>query len=214
MKTNASKLDFSELFGKKNKQDERFFSKPIVNVHEFYLSGTIESPDEYIEWFDVIRHAGPNDAIKFYINSHGGDIFTAIQFMKALSETSATIIMAVEGVCMSAATMIFLTGESFEVGEHSMFMFHNYSGGVMGKGAEMLDQLQHEKTWSEKLLRDTYEDFLTETEIKSILDNKDIWMDGDEVIKRLELKKAAIEAEEKKSKKNTTPKKQLTIAPL
>jgi ATP-dependent protease ClpP protease subunit len=196
MITSAPKINLEELFGKQNKQDERFFSKPIVNVHEFYLSGTIESSDEYIQWFDTIRHAGPNDAVKFYINSYGGDVFTAIQFMKALNETSAAVIMSVEGACMSAATMIFLTGQTFEVAEHSMFMFHNYSGGTMGKGGEMLDQLKHERAWSEKLLRDVYMDFLTEQEIVSILDNKDIWMDGEEVIKRLKIKKAAVEAEE------------------
>lgn len=194
IKTNASKIDFMDLFGKQNKQDERFFSKPIVNVHEFYLSGTIESSDEYIQWFDAIRHASQNDAVKIYINCYGGDMFTAIQLMRALKETAAAVIMSVEGACMSAATMVFLCGESFEVADHSMFMFHNYSGGTMGKGAEMLDQLQHEKAWSEKLLRDVYKDFLTEQEIVAILDNKDIWMDGEEVIKRLKIKKAAIEA--------------------
>ena len=76
-----------------------------------------------------------------------------------------------------------------------MFMFHNYSGGVVGKGGEMLDRLQHERVWSEKLLRDIYQDFLTEEEIQLMLNNKDLWMDGDEVIKRLEAKKAKMEAE-------------------
>jgi hypothetical protein len=40
-----------------------------------------------------------------------------------------------------------------------------------------------------------YEDFLTEDEIKSMLNNKDLWMDGEEIIKRLEVKKAKMEAE-------------------
>ena len=106
--------------------------------------------------------------------------------------------MSVEGVCASAATMIFLCGDSFEVSEHSMFMFHNYSSGVFGKGGEMFDQLKHEREWSAKLLKEVYKDFLTETEINSILDNKDIWMDGEEVIKRLNVKKAALEAEDAK----------------
>lgn len=72
--------------------------------------------------------------------------------------------------------------------DHSMFMFHNYSGGTIGKGGEMLDQLQHERAWSEKLLRSVYEDFLTEAEIQSMLNNKDLWMDGIEVMKRLKKK--------------------------
>jgi ATP-dependent protease ClpP protease subunit len=187
------------LLGKGVKQDDRTFHKQLVNVHEFYLSGEVESPEEYIQWFDTIRHAGETDVVKIYINSPGGDVFTTIQFMRALQETSANVVMSVEGVCASAATMIFLCGDSFEVSEHSMFMFHNYSSGVFGKGGEMFDQLKHEREWSSNLLKDVYKDFLTETEISSILDNKDIWMTGDQVIERLKVKKAAMEKEEAES---------------
>ena len=189
-----------ELFGKGVKQDERQFHKQIVNVYEFYLSGLIESPVEYIQWFDTIRHAGETDVIKIYINSDGGDVFTAIQFMRVLQETDANVVMSVEGQCASAATMIMLCGDSFEISDHSMFMFHNYSGGTFGKGGEMLDQLQHERKWSEKLLRQVYKDFLTEEEITSVLENKDIWMDGEEVVKRLKSRQEKIDAEEAKNK--------------
>lgn len=169
-------------------QNNRIISKQCVNIHEFYLSGDINSSEEYIDWFDIIRSAAENDILKIYINSSGGDLFTAIQFMRVLQETAASVVVSVEGACMSAATLIFLHGHQFEVSPHSMFMFHNYSSGVMGKGGEMYDRLSHEKEWSEKLLRDVYSDFLTEKEITSILDNKDIWMDGDECIKRLKKK--------------------------
>ena len=180
--------DLLEMLFKPKKEKDYFSDRAIARVHEFYLSGTIESADQYVEWFDTIRHAGENDVVKVYINSYGGDLFTAIQFMRALGETSATVAVSVEGACMSAATIIFLMGDAFEVSNHSMFMFHNYSGGTFGKGGEMLDQLQHERAWSEKLLRDIYSDFLTEKEITSMLDNKDLWMDGDEVVKRLKAK--------------------------
>ena len=181
--------DLLELLGmKQQKQKDYFSDRSLARVHEFYLSGTIGSADEYVDWFDIIRHAGENDVVKVYINSYGGDLFTAIQFMRARGETQATVAVSVEGACMSAATMVFLTADMFEVSAHSMFMFHNYSGGTFGKGGEMLDQLQHERAWSEKLLREVYSDFLTDKEINSMLDNKDLWMDGDEVVKRLKAK--------------------------
>jgi ATP-dependent protease ClpP protease subunit len=191
------KIDLMELFGKSPNQDERIFNKQMVNIHEFYLSGRIESADEYIQWFDTIRHAGETDVVKLYINSEGGDVFTAIQFMRVLQETGANIVISVEGMCASAATMIMLCGTTFEISDHSMFMFHNYSGGTFGKGGEMLDQLQHERKWSEKLLREIYRDFLTEEEITSVLENKDIWMDGEEVIKRLKARQEKIDVKEK-----------------
>lgn len=189
------KIDLMELLGGGVKQDERTFHKQLVNVHEFYLNGEIESSENYIQWFDTMRHASENDVIKIYINSPGGDVFTAIQFMRTLQETDASVVMSIEGICASAATMIMLCGNSFEISDHSMFMIHNYSGGTFGKGGEMLDQLQHERKWSEKLLREVYKDFLTDTEITSVLDNRDIWMDGDEVIKRLKARQEKIDAE-------------------
>jgi len=38
----------------------------------------------------------------------GGNLDTAIQFIRVLGETQAEVITSVEGSCMSAATMIFL----------------------------------------------------------------------------------------------------------
>jgi ATP-dependent protease ClpP protease subunit len=174
-------MEATELLkGKPN----NIFSKSVTHLHSFYLY-EVEHPEEYTEWFETIRHASQNDIIKIHINSPGGVLTTAIQLMRCLEETEATVICSVEGECMSAATMIFLCADMVEVSNHSMFMFHNYSGGTFGKGGEMMDQLQYERSWSEKMLRDVYEDFLTEEEIGMMLNNKDLWMTGDEVVERM-----------------------------
>ena len=89
-------------------KNQRWSSRPIANVHEFYLVGEIQSSESYIDWYDTIRHAESTDVIKIYINSIGGDLFTAIQMLRALTESKATVICSVEGACMSAATLIFL----------------------------------------------------------------------------------------------------------
>jgi hypothetical protein len=189
--------------GKPKIHSNGFFpSKPIANLYEFYLTEEIDTADNYVEWFDTIRHADETDIIKIYINSIGGDLFTAIQFMRVLADTQATVIASVEGACMSAATMIFLCCNNFEVTPHSIFMFHNYSGGVFGKGGEMIDQLQHERKWSERLMKEIYKDFMNDNEIKAMLENKDIWMDGEEVVKRLNHKmQMAQKAEKPEAKK-------------
>lgn len=181
--------------------------KPIGHLHSLYLSGEITQSEDYIEWFELMRNASDTDVIKIHINSSGGDLFTAVQFMRVMAECSATIIASVEGACMSAATMIFLRANAYEISEHSMFMFHNYSGGTIGKGGEMYDELVYERKWSDKMMRDVYADFLTEDEIKAILDNKDIWMSADEVVKRLNKKNVAIEkAKNGKPTVKRTPK--------
>lgn len=204
MKTSKKRNDFVDLLLPGGNKKDYFNGRPVASVHDYYLSGHIESSEKFIDWFDSIRNCGENDIIRIHINSYGGDLFTAIQMMRVLSETSATVVISVEGACMSAATMIFMCADMYEISPHSMFMFHNYSGGTFGKGGEMFEQLKHERSWSEKLLREVYADFLTEKEIQQMLDNKDLWMDGDEVVVRLEKKAKKVSRSRKAAKAEKT----------
>jgi ATP-dependent protease ClpP protease subunit len=174
----------------------RFFAQPAATVVNLYLCGEIKPAEEYVEWFQLFRAASENDVIFIRINSEGGDLFSAMQMVRAIKECNGTVICSVEGICMSAATLIFLSGDRYELSDHTMFMFHNYSSGAIGKGGEMYDQITHFRTWSEKLFTSFYKDFLTPEEIKSMLDNKDIWLDAEEVAIRLKNKVEAAEAEE------------------
>lgn len=199
-----SKLQIDEKISTDNKPID---AKPIGSLFTIYLVGEIGPPESYISAFDIIRHAQETDVIKFNINSPGGDLFTTIQFLRAIAECRGMVVASAEGACMSAATMIFLSADRYEISEHSLFMFHNYSGFSFGKGGEMYDQLIKERKWSEKIIRKLYENFLTPDEIRSILDNKDIWMDGEEVMKRLQKKvKETITKQKKITKKSSTKK--------
>ena len=174
--------------------------KVVSQIYEFYISGAIKEPSEYIDWYDTIRHARPDDIIKIYINSYGGDMFSGIQFMRVLAETEALVICSVEGACMSAATLILLAADSVEITPHSSIMLHDYSSGAYGKGGDLHRQIQHERKWSESLFKEVYEDFLSGSEIQSMLDGKEIWLTSDETIERLtkraELRKELSELEE------------------
>ena len=171
------------------------YRKVSANYYEFYLSGAITAPEDYVEWFNIIRNAGPNDTVKIYINSRGGDADTAIQFMRVLGETDAHVICSIEGSCMSAATMVYLCAQEFEITPHSLFMVHNYSGGIFGKGAEIYDQAVFERKWSTEFMKHIYKDFLSESEIVGLLDNKDMWMTSSEVMERCQAMAKARAAE-------------------
>ena len=196
----------SSLFGLDDAKKPRQ-TKILGQLYTFYLVGEITTPDDYVEWYEIIRNATENDVIKIHINSPGGNLFTAVQFMRVMGESQARIIASVEGACMSAATMVFLSADGFEISEHSMFMFHNYSGGTIGKGGEMYDNIMYERKWSDKFMRSIYVDFLTPEEIKSILDNKDIWMEPEEVFKRLNKKEELMIAAAEKATRKPRVKK-------
>lgn len=192
----------SRLNREYNQREFGIFTGDYGSIIDLYLSNAIGEASEYIDCFNRIRNARETDVVRIHINCPGGNLFTTIQFMQALSECNAPVIMIVEGACMSAATLLFLMGDEFVVNEHSVFLFHNYSGGMMGKGGEMYHGMVHERKWTERLLRSSYEDFLTEEEITNLLEDKDVWMDAETVISRLQSRgEKIVEKEEKKDSK-------------
>ena len=184
-KTKNSNIDLEEIIKVKQNGNKLFASKPMATFHEFYLTGRIEEADEYISVFDMIRHASEEDVIKIYVNSPGGDLFTALQFGRAMGDSDATIIVSVEGQCCSAATIIALAADMVELSNHCVWMCHNYSSGMIGKGHELHSQAEFERDWSIKLMKDIYDGFLSESEIQRMLNGADIWMGTDDVMERL-----------------------------
>tara|TARA_R110000851_G_scaffold254636_1_gene407202 strand:- start:225 stop:578 length:354 start_codon:yes stop_codon:yes gene_type:complete len=98
---------------------------------------------------------------------------------------------------MSAATFIFLMADVCEISDHSIFMFHNFSGGTIGKGNEMLAQVHHNDKWARGLMDSVYKDFFTDDEIESILEGKDYWLSPEEVTERLKKRNNKLEKQAK-----------------
>jgi ATP-dependent protease ClpP protease subunit len=179
------------------------FNRPTGQILDFYLNSAIGSPEDYAEWNQILRSSGEQDVVYLHINCYGGQALTAVQLMRAISESRATVVASVEGACMSAATFLFLMADVCEISDHSIFMFHNFSGGTIGKGNEMMAQVHHNDKWARGLMESIYKDFFTQEEIDSILEGKDYWLSPDEVTERLQKRNDKLE--EVKTAK-TTPK--------
>jgi len=175
------------------------FSTDYGCVREYYLSDEIGPPAEYVNWFHEIRNCRNTDTINIHINCPGGNLFTTIQFLQAMADTQARIVVSVEGACMSAATLIFLAADECMITNHSMFLFHNYSAGTAGKGGEMYHGMVHERKWSTELFESMYTGFLTDSEIIDMTNDKDIWLDANQVLERLEKRGKLMEKKAKKA---------------
>ena len=179
------------------------FNRPTGQILDFYLNSSIGNPEDYAEWNQILRSSTEQDVVYLHINCYGGQALTAVQLMRAISESRATVVASVEGACMSAATFLFLMADVCEISDHSIFMFHNFSGGTIGKGNEMMAQVHHNDKWARGLMESIYKDFFTQEEIDSILEGKDYWLSPDEVTERLQKRNDILE--EVKTAK-TTPK--------
>ena len=196
-----------------NKKPYRYFETSQLSiVHHFYLSEAVGEPSEYVDMIHKIKMAGPNDVIYIYLNTPGGQLDTGIQIINAMQNTRAKVITVLESESHSLGTIIFLSGDEFIVNDDCLMMFHNYAGGTWGKGNEQVAQLDATIKWFNKLARDIYIPFLTEEELNQVINGKDMWMDSDEITKRLKnmvkiLTEEATRPKKRKAKKKGTKKK-------
>jgi ATP-dependent protease ClpP protease subunit len=82
--------------------------------------------------------------------------------------------------------LLFCMGDKRVVNERADLMFHDYSGGLAGKGGEIQARNEH----TQKFIRDFFKEvilkqgFLSEKEFNNMLIGQDYWMDAEELCKR------------------------------
>lgn len=91
---------------------------------------------------------GEVKTLHVYINSPGGDVFTAQAIYSMLRNFGAYIVVHVDGIAASAASLIAMAGDEIIMPANAMMMIHNPSAGAYGqaadlrKGADVLDKIR------------------------------------------------------------------------
>ena len=193
------------------------------NKFEFNLDEDIKEPSYYRNLIEVLNNATEQDLVVLNINSGGGMLDSAISIIDALRNTQANTLAWISGSAYSAAGLIALSCQNVEVGEFATLMCHNSQYGLGGYTTDIKDRALFEHKMTSKIMQSVYRFFLSPEEIESVLMNKTIWMDSDEIIERLscmqekfqeefeqemeKMQSEALEGEETK-----TPKKKKILA--
>lgn len=88
------------------------------------------------------------DTINVRVNSGGGLVFEGLAIYQALARHDAKIVMHVDSIAASIASVIVMAGDEIRISEGANLMIHKPWSGVMGdadamrKEADILDQLQ------------------------------------------------------------------------
>lgn len=120
-----------------------------------------------------------NPAVTLYIRSDGGDLYAGFSAMDHIKSLRAHVTTVADGMCASAATLIFLGGHTRRMHENSYVLIHQISAdGVWGKYEELKDHMQNFTNDMERMKK-VYE---TETSIppqklKKLL-KKDLYLDS------------------------------------
>lgn len=164
----------------------KYYKQEIrVNLHHFYIVDEIGDVREFLDLINILKTAEEHDTIFIYLNTPGGNLYTAIQIISAMRQSHATVITCLEGEVASAGTLIFLAGHKYVVNPNCTFMIHNYSHWVGGKGNEVAIRVRYSEQYFHKLATDLYGRFLTAEELSDVLNGKDLWMDSEDVLRRL-----------------------------
>jgi ATP-dependent Clp protease, protease subunit len=163
----------------------KIYSDPLVFKYTVYLNDIVE-PEYFSDLFHKLRNCNPDDVFEIVINSYGGNEDTAIQLYNELRSCLGNVVGVVSGYCCSAGTIALLACSGWAINKNSKIMIHSPSGFMGGKSHERKAQGDFEEKWTHEFFRDVYKDFLTTKEIQEVLDGKDMWMTGDDAIKRLE----------------------------
>lgn len=164
---------------------KRYESQGVVRQISFYLSGEIGAPILYTDLLYTLRTAGKTDMILLHLNTPGGNFDTGLQIINNIGASEARVITILEARAYSMGAMIFLAGDELIVHDTCQLMFHNYSSALIGKGNEQQAQVLAISKWFEKVMRQVCKPFLADEEVARILRGEDIWMDSDDIRRRL-----------------------------
>lgn len=177
--------DFNLEMFQPNEQLTYSVSSITNNKYEFNIDEEIKEPSYYRNLIEVLNNATEQDLVVLNINSGGGMLDSAISIIDALRNTRASTLAWISGSAYSAAGLIALSCQNVEVGEFATLMAHNSQYGLGGYTTDIKDRAVFEHKMTSKIMQSVYRHFLTSDEIESVLMNKTIWMDADEIVERL-----------------------------
>jgi ATP-dependent protease ClpP protease subunit len=184
--TNNDNIDILEEEDEEELKPFHYYEQTMAKkIHHFYLCGPIREPYAYVEMFHKIGTSNPEDLIYIHLNTPGGDLTTGVQLANVMRTCQGHVICSLEGEACSLGSLIFLAADEFLIHENTTMMIHNFSSGTYGKGNEQYQQLEAAIKWFKKLATDYYIPFINEEELGAVLRGEDLWLQADEIRKRL-----------------------------
>jgi len=157
------------------------------NSYEILLDEEIKEPSYYRSALQILRSAQEGELVTVFINSPGGRLDSAIALIGAIRECEADVLAVLEGETHSAASLIALSCHGIHVKEYASMLCHPAFFGSVGTTQNVIDHVNFTTRQAEKVMRDVYKHFLSQTEIDELVRNREIWLDADQICDRLEI---------------------------
>jgi ATP-dependent Clp protease, protease subunit len=100
------------------------------------------------QFADDLKDLGKIDTLNVRVNSPGGDVFDGLAIYNTLKRHPANVIMDIDGMALSIASIIVMAGDEINMAKNAMMMIHDpwtFAGGTaedFRKQADLMDQVK------------------------------------------------------------------------
>ena len=165
------------------------------NILSVVLDEPIKEPSYYRHVSQAICNLSEEDEVHFYINSPGGTYAGLQTLLSSMQYSGAWTVGIIQGGCSSAASMLTLSCQEVRVSPLASMLVHFVSYGSAGSASHIKAHVEHTQRTTENIFREIYSGFLSEEEINSCIeDDKQIYLDADDIITRLEKRSEYLKA--------------------
>lgn len=164
-------------------------TKSVHRCIDIYLNqGLDDYTEEYRDIVRTIHDATENDSIHLHLASYGGSCSICTMVVNAITTCAAPVVGHVEAPCYSAGSTIALACNTLIMYPDTFLMFHNFSGGQVGKGYEMQLAEKATRKWIHGYFDRIHRPFLTVEECKLLESDRDVYVHASDkdIEKRME----------------------------
>ena len=160
---------------------------PAAITRHIYLTEGFEEPSEYILTCQALLELEEYDRAEIHVNSGGGSVAVSNMLLNAMAKSKAQITTVLESNAHSAASCVFLSGDSFEVTPDATMILHvGFFGAYGEKASDTVDDAKFTESTHFAMIRRAYDGFLSEEEIERLLKGENFRLNADQITERLE----------------------------
>lgn len=182
---------------KRGDEDDEEFAQPCAVTFVPHKTGTyfidvygaIVSPSQFTDAINILGNVSREDEVVFNLQSGGGSLHVTDALIHAIRKTQGHVHF-VASVASSAASLLLLEAHTLELTENFYALLHCGSMGSGGTLNEFKASAEFHSKLFEKVLRKSYEGFLTEKEIDELIAGKDFHIDREDWIRRADIRNA------------------------
>lgn len=153
----------------------------VIRIHE-----DITEPSNFSDEFDLINGASEHDTVVLDLCTAGGDLYTAMLFVRSLNSCAAHTIAILGPEVASAGSIIGLSCREWILDDTSSLMIHTSSYGIMAKDTDIFEHANFSRQQLKRLYENVYSGFLSNEELSDVIKGTPFYFDAETIADRLD----------------------------